>query len=322
MSNDHIQAFLNDPEFYLRACARRYRNTRYLRHVHDDRLNCRANHIAGNLWTTDANGLVTRLEPPCREFFMRIYADLREEQRLRSGGPMIDLDEGAIRASASAAYIAPRLKGATPALAPGALVRFGKYVHLEGTLTQGRFRIAPASSYADPSLNAAQFDEELRHAAVTPNQQLVFKVYGRRTPDGPEEELPVTPLELNHYMNVPPFYVLCLTSRFDFRMFHDFDADSALVIHDRTEFSRRVNEAMAPAVDAEPDMRDVQYYDPYHVRREELIPGFSKHFRYAYQNEVRMIWRPKSGATPAAVFVEAGPLSDIAELVRTEKELA
>jgi len=157
----------------------------------------------------------------------------------------------------------------------------------------------------------------LQHHAVTPNQQVVFKIFGRLTPDGPEEEIPVRPLELYRYMNVPPFYVLCLASRFDFRMFHDFDADAALLIHNSNEFARRVNTAMALVVDAEPDMRDVQYYDPYQVRREQLIPGFSKHFRYAYQNEVRMIWRPKSGTTPAGIFVKAGPLGDIAQLVRT-----
>jgi hypothetical protein len=140
---------------------------------------------------------------------------------------------------------------------------------------------------------------------------------GKKTLNGPEEEIPVQRLQLFRYMDVPPFYVLCLSSRFDFRMFHDFEADAALVIHDRAEFVRRLNLAMSSAVDAKPVLTPVQYYDSYQVRREELIPGFSKHLRYAYQNEVRMIWEPKSGTTPTAVFVGAGPLEDIAELVRT-----
>jgi hypothetical protein len=318
MPYDRIQAFLNDPKSYLAVCAMAYANTRYLRHVPDNRLNSRANDILGNLWTTDASGTVTNLsEPPRREFFLRLYTELQEERRLRSGGHVLNFDEGAIRATASATYMSPRLTSAMPALAPGALVRFGKYVHLEGALAQGTFRIATASGYTDPSLNAAQIDEELQHLAVTPNEQLVFKLFGRRTPDGAEEEFPATPLELFHYMNAPHFYVLCLSSRFDFRMFHDFEANAALVIYDPKEFARRVNAAMALAVDAEPVMDLAKYYDPYQVRREQLIPGFSKHFRYAYQNEFRMIWRPKSGSTPTAVFIEVGPLSDITELVRT-----
>jgi hypothetical protein len=243
---------------------------------------------------------------------MRLYAELQEERRSRFGGEVVDLDEGAIIAEASAAYTAPQLTSATT-LAPGALVRYGKQVHLQSILCEGILRIAPASIY--PSLNAAQIDEELRHHAVTPNERLVFKVFGRRTPDGPEEEFPVKPLELYRYMNLPPFYVLCLSSRFDFRMFHDFDADAALVVRDRQEFVRRAKAAMALAVTAEPAVREVRYYDPYQVRHEQLVPAFSKHFRYAYQNEVRMIWRPKSGTTPEPIFVNVGPLGDIAELV-------
>jgi hypothetical protein len=95
-----------------------YANTRYLRHVPDDRLNSRANDIEGNFWTTDASGTVIRLsEPPRREFFMKLYAELHEEQRLRSGGQVIDLDdEEAICARASAAYTAPQLTTDPPPL--------------------------------------------------------------------------------------------------------------------------------------------------------------------------------------------------------------
>ncbi len=145
-----------------------------------------------------------------------------------------------MRAKASASYAVPRFTSATPTLAPGGLVRFGKFMHLESGLTQGRFRIAPASGYADPSLNAAQLDNELQHLSVTPNEHVKFKLFGSATPEGPVEEIAATPLELFRYMNVPPFYVLCLSSRFDFRMFHDFEADAALVIHDAEEFARRV----------------------------------------------------------------------------------
>ena len=41
---------------------------------------------------------------------MRLYVELQEEQRLRSSRQVIDLDEGSIRAKASATYTAPRLK--------------------------------------------------------------------------------------------------------------------------------------------------------------------------------------------------------------------
>jgi hypothetical protein len=78
-------------------------------------------------------------------------------------------------------------------------------------------------------------------------------------------------------MNVPPFYVLCLSSRFDFRMFHDF-----LVIRNQNEFARRVNAAMAHSVHAKPEMDKVHYFDPYQDPYEHLIAGFSKDFKYKY----------------------------------------
>jgi hypothetical protein len=74
---------------------------------------------------------------------------------------------------------------------------------------------------------------------------------------------------------------------------------------------------MARSVRAKPEMDRVLYFDPYQDSYEHLIAGFSKHFKYAYQNEVRMIWRLKSGTAPKELFIEAGTLSDIAELVRT-----
>jgi hypothetical protein len=255
MPQDHVQDFLNDPKSYLEARVAAYRRTRYLRHIHDDRLAGREGDIVGNFWTTDATGAVVRPSDPLRrEFFLSIYMELREEFRLRSGGSGINFDEADIRAKASAAYAAPRLTTVAPSLAPNGLVRFGKFTHLESALTNGKFRIAPASGYADPSLNAAQIDNELQHSAITPNEQMAFKLYGRRTPDGSEEEMPVQPLELFRYMDVRPFYVLCLSSYFDLRMFHDFEADAALLIHNQDEFARRLNIAMAASVDAEPLM--------------------------------------------------------------------
>jgi hypothetical protein len=125
VSNEDIQSFLRDPRSYLEACANAYTNTRYLRHVHGEGLTRRANDIGGNLWSTDASGMVVQLsEPARRELFMRLYAELEEERRLQSGGQVIDLDEGAIRAKASAAYVAPQLTSATLILAADVLVRF------------------------------------------------------------------------------------------------------------------------------------------------------------------------------------------------------
>jgi hypothetical protein len=128
--------------------------------------------------------------------------------------------------------------------------------------------------------------------------------------------MPFKPLELYEYMNTSNFYVLCIDDRYDLRMFDDFEADAALIISEPNEFSRRLSEAVARQ-DKTLRMKagQVKYYDPYTVQRHELEAGFSKNFKFAYQNEYRMTWWPSESEPLAPIFVEAGSLSDIAEAV-------
>jgi hypothetical protein len=107
-------------------------------------------------------------------------------------------------------------------------------------LNNGIIKINPATTYADASLNPAQYDEELRHFAVTSRERILSTLIGTDTPGGPEREMPYEPLKLFRYMEVPNFYVLCCAAGFDCRMFHDFDCDAALIIHGRAEFIRRL----------------------------------------------------------------------------------
>lgn len=317
MIHPELQAFIEAPEAYFAARAEWYERERYLRHVHETRLEERLADLGANLWTTDEHGAAVRIwEPPRRQFVLARILDVLQEQLIRAGSPgPLDFDEGALRAGAVGDYTPLPLEGPLPTVGAAALVRFSKRSFLEGSLREGRFRLNPAATYADSSLNAAQADDELQHHAVTPNEQIMFRMWGSRTPDDPVEEIHSTPLELYRYMQAPPFYVLCLSDRFDFRMFHDFKADAALVIHDRETFLLRLNAAVGAVLPSEAAHGPVSYYDPYRVRRPQLIPGFSKHFRYAYQNEFRATWRPHAGETPEPIDVAIGDIRDIAELV-------
>ena len=58
----------------------------------------------------------------------------------------------------------------------------------------------------------------------------------------------------------------------------------------------------------------LSYYDPYTVRREQLV-SISKHFRYLYQNECRFAWTVSDGEPLKPFFVELGALYEIAELL-------
>lgn len=294
---------------------REYEQFRYLREIDDAVLQRRFNDLAANLWSTDAAGNVTPARnPDARSGILRLLLHTMLEQMERSGTAVRDFDEWQIRDESSARYIPPRLK--TPFTgSPACYAKFGKKDHIRSAFERGMLRISPASSYDDPSLNPAQTDKELEHATVTPNEHLMFKLYGLDT-EGKEVEVPVQKKELFRYMMVPDFYVWCCGLGYDARLFHEFEADAVLVIRDKDEFRTRLAAAVGEKIPSWP-MSDgpLRYYDPYTIRREQLVPIFSKHFRYLYQNEYRFAWTTPNPEALEPFFVELGPLNDIAEFL-------
>lgn len=294
-----------------------YQRSRYLREVPDDVLQRRFCDLAANLWSTDASGKIVSVGKDDWDSLLRRIADVRIEQSIRSGAAGFSLNGRDIASQAAAAYRQPRVKppfsGSTNCFS-----KFGKRVHLIRALDEGIFRIAPASSYDDPSLNPAQIDKELEHFAVTPNEHLLFKLTGIDQ-TGKEIDMGTRPLELFRYMTVPDFYVWCCGLEYDPRLFGEFEADAVLIVKDQNEFTSR----FAAAVDrkipgATLQQGRIAYYDPYLVRREELTPIFSKHFRYLYQNEYRFAWTVEGDRNLQPFFVELGSLRDIAELLEVE----
>jgi len=311
-----IEEFISDPVSYLRSRAREYSMHRYLRNANDTSLDIRRTDIYANMWTTDIDGSVQRISDPARrKFFLTKLIELEVENSIRHQLGDIDFDEEQIRNIASRKYKRVRPKIARKIPKKDFLVRYSKKNYIEKPFSEGSIRLAPASSYADSSLNAAQFDEELRHFSVTPDEQLLFKMYGSDTLGGPERELPVTPLELFRYMEVQNFYVICCATSFDCRMFYDFEADAAIIIFDNDTFISRINSAVLDQVPSKFKHGKINYYDPYLVKRPQLVPGFSKHFRYAYQDEYRLIWEVSPQIPLQPFFINIGSMHDIADLV-------
>lgn len=302
----------------IESWRREYGQTRYLRKATDDALRRRYDDIAANLWSTDITGrVIPTRNPDHRKKLLRLLVHTVLEQRARDGRELLEFNEAEIREASASSYVAPRLKNPLKHEFD-CYTKFGRREHIQDAFDRGFLRIAPASSYDDPSLNPAQFDKELEHVAVTPNQQLLMKVYGLNS-EGKEVEIPIEKKELFRYMLVPDFYVWCCSLGYDARLFHEFQYDAALVIRDKDAFAARIASAVQHAVpSAEFVQGPLGYYDPYTIRREELIPIFSKNFRYLYQNEYRFAWKvPENGALEP-FCIELGPLHDIAEIVELE----
>jgi hypothetical protein len=295
---------------------REYENSRYLREIYDAVLKQRLDDLKSNLWSTDAAGNVVPLRDSNRRCqLLRLILHVILEQMERAKMTRFDFDERALREASAAEYRPPRLK--TPfAGSPLCFAKFGRREHIADAFDRGILLIRPGSSYGnDPSLNSAQADKELEHATITPNQHLMFKLYGRDA-EGNEVELPVQKKELFQYMMVPDFYVWCCGLGYDARLFHDFQYDAVLIIRDKDAFRARLSACVARVLPTG-RMTDgpLRYYDPYTVRREELGPIFSKHFRYLYQNEYRFAWVVPRAEPLKQFFVNLGPLHVIADFV-------
>jgi hypothetical protein len=60
----------------------------------------------------------------------------------------------------------------------------------------------------------------------------------------------------------------------------------------------------------------VKYLDPLNTMPDKIKLFFSKHFRYAYQNEFRVAWLPQKPISKLQpLFISLGSLEDIAEIL-------
>jgi hypothetical protein len=182
-------------------------------------------------------------------------------------------------------------------------------------MNHGRFRIGPAASYADPSLNPAIRDDELSVTAVGSGEAAVIHAFDPAT-GKTGKQIPVTGEITYSRVLQDNFYVMCMTAGYTPRLLDDFRYDAMLVIKNLNRFLVRVEKAVKKL---KPELvlagRPVVYYDPYRVKPDALDPFFSKNFRYAYQQEYRLVWHTPGlplGCEP--FFVEIGHMRDIASI--------
>jgi hypothetical protein len=174
------------------------------------------------------------------------------------------------------------------------LARYSSRRYVTEMFETGRIRVAPASSYDDPSLDVARRDDELR---VSNGRRPIMRARS-------------------------DYLVYCLSATLKPRLFGDFaETDAVLVIHDIGEFFARLDKAAASLpFPWEGTVGAVKYFDPLRTDFANVVPGFWKHFRFAYQVEWRFTWFPHvSGGALKPVFLELGSLKDISETILLER---
>ena len=196
------------------------------------------------------------------------------------------------------------------------LFKFGKECHLRPMLEKGKILIKPASSYDDPSLNKAVQDKELEVSIFAkPSETKIHRVNQETL----ETESIIEPIgNITFTLECPSdYYVFCLASVYDLRLFDDFPSDSCLVIRDPKRFVERVfDEFKELTANWSGCATFVTYYDPLRIAQMPSSVFFHKHFRYAYQKEYRVVLRPREPIEKLEqFFIEIGSLEEYCDLV-------
>lgn len=294
-----------------------YRSDRYMEFVEETAFLQRITDVNRNSLTFNPKGQVSFTNS---ELWLECQTHIFEELKLRGLEYRIPRVTAAMKAGFPDPR-SPRVEQAVRALQlipshliGAKLVKYGSAAHMRRALYEGIFRLAPASYYSDPSLNAAVQDDELHiyndYRADQVSAMHICSATGAETRLDLRGQVHVVHSALSDYS------ILCLGSSLSVRMFEDFEAEACLVIKDNAEFSRRLTCATAvPLSGCTAHIAGVGYVDPLRTKTRPTV-FFEKHFRYSYQEEVRFAWIPKIPVEKVEpVMVCLGSLADIAELV-------
>lgn len=293
-----------------------YRMDRYMRSASVADIEERSRNIALNMMDVNATGQLTPGTPTESIVWWELWTHILEEIALRSiDYRTLDLMDRWPWISHPEQPRGLKILGKRQLPKTDFIARVGQHEHMKAAFEHGRLRIAPATTYSDPSLNPAIRDEELSITAVRSNDTATIRPYDPKTGKSGDPIQAIGNITFSAKWE-ENFFVLCLTSGYRPRILDDFEANSLLVIHNVNRFIVRLEKAVKRA---RPDLRlfarPITYYDPYRVNPKDLEAPFAKNFRYAYQREYRAVWhKPGLAFDEQPFFIEIGTMRDIATL--------
>lgn len=276
---------------------KKYRNNRYLERLSDEDLLERAKNIFSNLLLVNNN---TKIALPAisksSSIMMMKWTHVLEEYEIRFGPYPNGINKEYLTEdipNTTEEFIRDAVKEVQNSNLYGKyLFKYSRLKHLKNSYEKGEFRISPASFYKDPSMNYAIFDDELKFQTQIPDNKLTLKVFDAET--GAEKGF-LHPKENKITKSVPSdYYIFCLSSVLSPRLFWDFDkVNACLAIKNPRYF---LNEFIKTFENKNPGYtgfyQNVNYIDPVLTNTINTDVYFSKHFKYSYQSEVRIVFLP------------------------------
>lgn len=207
------------------------------------------------------------------------------------------------------------------------VVKYGEYEFMKAFLDNGEVQISPSRTFEDEQYVRALRDDENTMSAFGARDPDGYVVQARDLPDWWGDRYSMQEFTVSMDRD---YLIYCMTATLSATLFSHFgqEYDACVLIHDAEAFARRLDEATRasfPSAQFVHAFSPVVYVDPLgairvspSLRDGTQVPiPFLKHFRYAYQDEVRFVWVPREprqdlGRTTLSI----GPLGDIAEILR------
>ena len=190
------------------------------------------------------------------------------------------------------------------------LYKYGKKLFLEKLLYSGSILLRPASFYADSSLNTAIRDDELTRFYILNSNyaEINFKIKNQSENHCISNGYYIKNFETD-------YYIFCVTSKFEPRLFNDFEAESCLVIKQPNVFISKIKNILPNNI-FKFEYQDIAYFDPLLDNPLSVTIPFSKNFKYSYQNEYRMAFIPyEKKENFDSLNVNIGSIVDFAEII-------
>lgn len=304
------------------AWRRKYRADRYCLHLSQTELNQRIRDVFLNYLrlTSDAKIGLAPMRPEGMRW-SELWTHVREEMAIRHGPYPNGFTRDILHSEPFPDLVGELGKKAAAILASKGLragdvfIKFGKAEHMISLFERGAMRVQSASYYATPDHNGAIRDDELSLSlSLSLSRDDIIKVAlnPQDVPDGPiEQRVDIT------YKAGTDYWLYCVTTAVEPRLFVDFQADSCVIINDKDRFQRLVTlQSVAKFPNMGHRHGSAIYVDPLLSRYAIIDVPMSKHFRYEYQNEYRFVWRPVNAMTNLPyVELDLGSLESFAELV-------
>jgi hypothetical protein len=301
---------------------RQYDQRRYARHLSQPELNRRIRDLFLNLLRVNPEAKIDA-GPITSEsaIWMEKWTHVLEEMQLRYGPypagftrEILHLEPFPNFASDLAEKAAKRISSI--GLKHGdVFIKFGKREHMEGLRELGALRIQPATYFAKTDHNSAIRDDELtvNFSLVLTRNDIVKLVQNPQDvpADAPEQRIDAT------FKSPTDYWLYCITNSVEPRLFVDFNADSCLIIRDRSRFSQMMREASAPQLIGT-TIHDgpAAYVDPLLPTTAKIFVPFVKHFGYTYQDEYRFCWLPPTAVKELAhIDIQIGSLKEFSDLI-------